>query len=62
MLSESQVNKFQDIYQKKFGRPISRQDAMDKGIKLVRLMELTYKPMTILDQQRVKNRVLELQA
>lgn len=46
MLTDEQVSKFQDIYRKRFGKEISRADALEKGIKLVRLMEIVYKPIT----------------
>jgi hypothetical protein len=46
MLTDEQVSKFQDIYRKKFGKEISREDALEGGIKLVRLMKIIYKPIT----------------
>lgn len=46
MLTNEQVTKFQDIYRKRFGKEISRADALEKGIKLVRMMEIIYKPIT----------------
>lgn len=46
MLSEEQIEKFQKLYKKKFGKEISHEEAYDKGIKLVRLVDLIYKPMT----------------
>jgi len=46
MLSNEQITKFQILYEKRFGKKISRQEAYEKGIKLIRLVELTYNPMT----------------
>lgn len=46
MLTDEQVTKFQDIYRKRFGKEISRADALEKGIKLVRMMEIIYKSIT----------------
>ena len=46
MLSEEQVTNFQAIYRNKFGREISREDALEKGARLVRLMEIIYQPIT----------------
>ena len=46
MLSDKQIKKFQIIYKNYFGKKISQEEAYEKGIKLVRLMELIYKPMT----------------
>jgi len=46
MLSEEQVTNFQAIYRSKFGREISREDALEKGARLVRLMQIVYQPIT----------------
>jgi len=46
MLSESQIKQFQELYKKHFGREISQSEAIDQGEKLIRLMELVYRPMT----------------
>jgi hypothetical protein len=46
MISEAEVISFQQLYKKHFGREISREDALKKGIQLLRTVELTYKPMT----------------
>jgi len=46
MLTETQLTKFQDIYRKHFGEEISREKALEEGIKLVNLMKIIYKPIT----------------
>jgi hypothetical protein len=46
MLSDEQIRKFQTIWKNKFGQEISREEAYEKGAKLLRLVELVYKPMT----------------
>ena len=46
MLSDKQVQNFQNIYRKRFGKKISYQDALERGIKLVRLMQIIYQPIT----------------
>lgn len=46
MLTDEQVTKFQDIYRESFGKEISKAEALEKGIKLVRMMEIVYKPIT----------------
>ena len=46
MLTEEQVKKFQDIYQKRFDKEISKAAVLEKGIKLVRMMKIIYKPIT----------------
>ena len=46
MLSDEQITKFQILYKNRFGKKISREAAYAKGAKLIRLVELIYKPMT----------------
>lgn len=46
VLKDEDIKKFQALYKSRFGLDISREEAYEKGIKLVRLMELVYKPMT----------------
>lgn len=56
MLSTEQVTKFQMIYQKRFGKAISREEAYEKGAKLMRLVEIIYKPMTQKEYQLLQKR------
>ncbi len=46
LLSDKQLEAFQEIYKKRFGKPISKQEAYEKGIMVVRLLAVIYKPMT----------------
>ena len=46
MLSDEQISKFQKIYKTRFGKEISREEAYERGVKLMRLVKLVYKPMT----------------
>jgi hypothetical protein len=46
MLSDEQIKKFQNIYRKRFGKEIDRKEAYEKGVKLLRLIELIYHPIT----------------
>ncbi len=46
MLSDEQIIKFQALYKNRFGKEISREEAFEQGAKLIRLVELIYKPMT----------------
>jgi hypothetical protein len=46
MLTDEQVTKFQTIYQSRFGKEIGRADALEKGARLVRLMQIVYQPIT----------------
>ena len=45
MLTDEQITKFQQLYQRHFGKEINREDALDKGTRLVRLIQLIYQPV-----------------
>ena len=45
-LLDADIKKFQELYKARFGMDISREEALQKGGQLLRLMELIYKPMT----------------
>lgn len=60
MLSDEQITKFQTLYKNHFGKEISREEAYEKGIKLIRLVEITYKPMTKDQHQMVQERLQEI--
>ena len=60
MLSEDQIKKFQALYQKHFGKEISREEAYEKGAKLIRFVEMIYKPITEADYQELQKRRKEL--
>lgn len=46
VLSDEDIAKFQALYKSQFGKEISREDAYEKGVKLLRLMSIVHKPMT----------------
>lgn len=56
MLSDEQIIKFQTLYRNRFGKDISRDKALEKGIKLLRLIEIIYKPMTKDDHDKVEKK------
>jgi hypothetical protein len=43
MLTDKQIKKFQKIYQKKFGKIISKKEAYEQGIRLLNLMKIIIK-------------------
>ena len=45
-LSDKDIASFQALYKKRFGKDIDKKEALEQGTKLVRLMQLIYKPMT----------------
>jgi len=56
MLSDEQITKFQNLYKNHFGKDITREEAYEKGAKLIRLVELIYKPMTEAEYQELQKR------
>lgn len=58
-LSDEQINKFQKLWKKHFGEKISRELALELGINLVRLMQLTYKPVRKSDFEKIQARDAE---
>jgi hypothetical protein len=56
VLSDEDILSFQAIYRKRFGREISKEDAYEKGIKLLRLMSIVYRPMTEAEYQNLQVR------
>jgi isopropylmalate/homocitrate/citramalate synthase len=46
MLSDEQIQKFQTIHKEKLGIELTREEAYESFAKLIRLLELVYKPMT----------------
>ena len=56
MLTENEVGKFQKLYKKRYGKEISREEAYEQGAKLIRLVELIYKPMTETEYKQLQER------
>lgn len=46
VLTDEDITRFQELYKSHFGAEISRADAYEQGVKLMRLMSLVYQPMT----------------
>ena len=57
-LDEQDIRKFQELYKQQFGICLSKDDALDKGHALARLMMLVYKPMTQSDVDKINQREL----
>jgi len=56
VLDNEQITKFQTLYKSRFGKEISREEAYEKGIKLMRLVELVYQPITEAEYQQLQER------
>jgi len=57
MLTNEQVTKFQEIYKDHFGEEISREDALEGGIKLVRMMKMVYTPISEKEYLELRKRI-----
>jgi hypothetical protein len=49
-LTDEDVEDFQNLYERKFGKRIDKRTAQAKAISLIRLMEIVYRPLT--DEER----------
>ncbi|MHB8256617.1 MAG: hypothetical protein ACYDHY_14455 [Acidiferrobacterales bacterium] len=60
MLSDERITAYQELYKKRFGKEISRERALEQGTKLIRMMELIYKPITEEEYRLLEARRKEL--
>lgn len=60
MLTDKNIEDFRAIYKARFGKEITEEYARHHAPRLVRLMELVYKPMTKAGMEMVKTRQKEL--
>lgn len=54
-LLDTDIIKFQNLYKSEFGMEISKNEAYEKGIKLLSLMSAVYRPMTEKDYEDIEN-------
>ena len=55
VLSDKDITKFQELYKKHFGIDISREDALDQGGKLLRLVSIVCKPLVEQGSNSIQN-------
>jgi len=55
-ISEAQLTSFKVLYKQHFGEELNHKDAYEKALKLVRMMQLVYKPITKEQYQQVIKR------
>ncbi len=60
MLSDERITKYQELHKKRFGKEISREHALEQGTKLIRMMELIYKPITEKEYRLLEERRKEM--
>jgi len=56
LLSDKQITEFQTLYKNRFGKKISREEAYEKGIKLINLIRILYYPITKSEYNQLKKR------
>jgi len=56
MMSDEMITEYQELVKKRFNREISREEALENGTKLLRLVELIYKPMTETEYRQLQER------
>ena len=56
MISKEHLEKFKVLYKNRFGVEISDQEALEEGTKLLRLMKIIYKPMTVEEYELLQKR------
>jgi hypothetical protein len=61
-LSNEHISQFQSLYKEQFGEEISKEEAYEQGIKLLRLVQLIYKPMTQAEFTQVQNEIVKIRA
>ena len=54
MISEEGIKKFQELYKTHFGEEISKEKAYQSASRLLRLVQIIYKPMTVEELEKVK--------
>lgn len=60
IISDEKLEEFRNIYREHYGKDISRQDAYEQAIKLVRMISVIYDPMTKAEFLEVHKRGQEL--
>lgn len=59
-LTKAQLKKYQELYKERFGFDISENETCEKAESLVRIVELTYEPMTAKEFEQLQKRRHEL--
>ncbi len=53
-LTDKQLTEFKALYKKHFGEELGQQDALDKAMKLLVMMKIVYKPITVEQYNQVQ--------
>ena len=60
VFSDEQIEQFRQLYFKRYGIEISKEDAYEQATKLVHLLLLIYKPMAVEDYEATQKQRLEM--
>ena len=55
-LSDEKIEEFQNLYKEHFGVEISKEDARENGIKLLRLISILYHPKENAQQEELSQK------
>lgn len=58
-ITDSHLQKFMDLYELRFGESITKEEALRKGLKILRLIKTLYEPMTQEEFERLKSKKAE---
>ena len=56
MLSDKKITVFQALYKKHFNEELSKEEAYEKAAKLLRMVQLVYRPITEKEYQEWESR------
>lgn len=54
ILSDENISSFQKLHEECFGVAISKEDAYEQGIKLLKLVSVVYRPITYTELEAVQ--------
>ncbi len=58
-ITDSQLNKFIELYQKEFGVLLDQKSAYQKGLRVLQMMKAIYKPITKNDYEKYRTEIHE---
>jgi hypothetical protein len=56
MLSDEQIIKYQALYENYYGKEISREQASEQGMRLIRLFKVLYGPISEDEYKELRNK------
>lgn len=56
MISEKSLEKFKKLYKDHFNIELANEDVLEKAIRLRRMVEIVYKPITVKEYEELQKR------